>query len=784
MEEFEKPNFFYLGKFFDPKLKKTTKEVFNYDSKFLTTHAVCVGMTGSGKTGLGITLLEEAALNKIPAIIIDPKGDMGNLLLQFPELSAEEFRPWVDAAEAGRKGESVDEYAKTIAEQWKNGLAKWQEDGKRIERLKESVEMAIYTPASKAGIPLSILGSFSPPTKEQALNTSAVRERVSSITSSLLGMLGIDADPIKSREHILLSKIIEDAWSEGKEVTIEMLIQQIQRPSFDKIGAMALDTFFSSKERTNLAVNLNNLLASPGFQAWMEGESLDIQKLLNNKQGKPKLSIISIAHLSDTERMFFVTLLLNQLIMWMRKQPGTSNLGAIFYMDEIFGFFPPTASPPSKLPMLTMLKQARAFGLGIVLATQNPVDLDYKGLANCGTWFIGRLQTERDKARMIEGLNVASNGDINSKEIDEMIAATNTRIFIMRSIHEKQPLLFETRWTLSYLRGPLTLTQIEKLTDHLDKSVKTNKIESSPNPYSNFKPNVPSGIEEYYVKKDNLSSPIYRPLILGSAKLHFVDTKAKLDLWKDVDLISHPTDDGKNVDWQIEDIQANVKQIIQNQPLPDSRYEELPAGLMQEKTYKSFSKTFISWLYQTQIYPLFQFPELGLTSEHNQSEADFRSLVTRTIYQNREINVKKIQEKYNQKIAVISDKIKRAQDKMSQKQQQAGWQKIQTILAAISTMLGAFFKKKITKGTITEANTSIRKIGRMTKDSQSASQAEEEYNNLRQQLNDLQTQMQDEISRIPVIIDPQSLNIEKLEIRPRKSDISVEKIAIIWWPVE
>ena len=464
-QDFEKLGVFYLGKVVDPAKGGTTDELVLYPSKDLTTHAVCVGMTGSGKTGLGITLLEEAAIDKIPSIVIDPKGDLSNLLLTFPAVSPDEFLPWIDEGEAERKGMEREAYAESVAKLWKEGLAKWGEGAERIQKLRSSVEMAVYTPASKAGIPLSILSSFAAPSKELMLDPVALQDRIKSITSGILGLLGIEADPIKSREHILISSIIDQAWQKGINLDLAALIQQVQKPPFDKIGALDVDTFFPPKERMGLSISLNNLLASPGFKAWMEGEPLDIKQMLYTKEAKPKLSIISIAHLSDSERMFFVTLLLNEILSWMRSQPGTSSLRAVLYMEEIFGFFPPTAMPPSKIPMLTLLKQARAFGLGIVLATQNPVDLDYKGLSNCGTWFIGKLQTDRDKSRVIEGLKTASNGEIDSAGLDKMLASTGNRTFILRSIHEKNPILFQTRWTLSYLRGPLTLAQIDSLKD-------------------------------------------------------------------------------------------------------------------------------------------------------------------------------------------------------------------------------------------------------------------------------------------------------------------------------
>ncbi len=464
--DYEKLGLFYLGKTYDMQERKVQPNLLLYESKDLTTHAVCLGMTGSGKTGLGIALLEEAAIDGIPVIAIDPKGDMGNLLLGFPELRPEDFRPWVDPDEAGRRGLTVDQFAAKTADQWREGLASWDQDGARIARLRDAVDMAIYTPGSSAGLPLTVLRSFEAPPPALVNQAEAYRERVGSAVSGLLALLGIVVEPISSREHILLANVLDHSWRAGKNLDMAGLIHAVQSPPFEKVGVMDVETFFPAKDRFGLAMKLNNLLASPSFAAWMEGEPLDVGGLLHTREGKPRLSIMSIAHLSDNERMFFVTILLNEVLAWVRTQPGTSSLRAILYMDEIFGYFPPTANPPSKVPMLTLLKQARAFGVGVVLATQNPVDLDYKGLSNAGTWFLGRLQTQRDKDRVLEGLEGASTAAghaFNRKKMDEILSGLGNRVFVMNNVHNDQPVVFQTRWALSYLRGPLTREQIQTL---------------------------------------------------------------------------------------------------------------------------------------------------------------------------------------------------------------------------------------------------------------------------------------------------------------------------------
>ncbi len=467
MEDYEKLGAFYLGRLFDLKTKENGGLLL-YDSKDLVTHGVCVGMTGSGKTGLCIGLLEEAAIDGVPSIVIDPKGDLTDLLLTFPDLRPEDFRPWINEDEAAKKGLSPDDFAKQQADLWKNGLAQWDQQPERIKRLKDSADFTIYTPGSTAGLPVSIIKSFAAPAAAVRSDEEALHDRINTAVTSLLGLVGVDADPIKSREHILLSTLFEQLWSAGQDLDLAGLIQQIQTPPFAKVGVLDLESFYPGKDRFGLAMLLNNLLAAPTFQTWLEGEPLDIGAMLYTAEGRPRVSVFSIAHLEDNERMFFVSLLLNEVLGWVRAQPGTGSLRALVYMDEIFGFFPPIATPPSKAPLLTLLKQARAFGVGIVLATQNPVDLDYKGLANSGTWFIGRLQTEGDKDRLLEGLEgvaAGTDGGFDRQKMGETLAGLGNRVFLMYNVHEDAPVVFQTRWTMSYLSGPLTRSQIKTLMD-------------------------------------------------------------------------------------------------------------------------------------------------------------------------------------------------------------------------------------------------------------------------------------------------------------------------------
>ncbi|NNE19948.1 MAG: ATP-binding protein, partial [Myxococcales bacterium] len=524
MIDFEKLGKLYLGRELAPDRGEPTEVPVLYDSKDLTTHAVCVGMTGSGKTGLCLSLLEEAAIDGIPALCIDPKGDLGNLLLTFPELRPSDFEPWIDPAEAERKGRTVAAQAEAVSSLWREGLAKWGQDGARIARFRDAVDIAIYTPGSSAGRALRVLESFDPPAEDA--DEDEQRDQIMGAVSGLLALLGIDPDPVNSKEHILLSNLLSHAWSKGESVQLGDLVRRISEPPFDRIGVMDLETFYAESERQKLAMRMNGLLASPGFSTWLDGEPLDIQRLLWTEDGKPRITILSIAHLSEPERMFFVSTLLNRVVSWVRRQSGTSSLRALLYMDEVFGFLPPVSEPPSKRPLLTLLKQARAYGFGIVLATQNPVDLDYKALSNCGTWFLGRLQTERDVARVVDGLEGASSSSgssLDRGEIERMLAGLRSRVFLLHNAHEEKDVLFHTRWAMSYLRGPLTRTQIKLLSPAIDRAAPAGAGSTKPKHRAaaakGARPVVAAGIDEAFLSDE---PGTYRPHLLASVSLHYV----------------------------------------------------------------------------------------------------------------------------------------------------------------------------------------------------------------------------------------------------------------------
>ncbi|MBI4933207.1 MAG: ATP-binding protein, partial [Actinobacteria bacterium] len=451
---------FLLGGQIDPAQHQRTDQLTTVSSGDFTTHGVIVGMTGSGKTGLGVVLIEEALSAGVPALLIDPKGDLTNLCLTFPGLAAADFAPWVNEGDAQKAGQTVDEFAAAQAAAWTKGLAGWGIGPERLAALRATAEFTIYTPGSTAGVGLDIIGSLDAPTG--VTDAEVLGDEIEGFVGGLLGLVGVDADPLTSREHILLSNLIMTEWSAGRSLDLPRLVGMVQQPPLRKLGVFELDQFFPPKDRTAFAMRLNGLLASPSFSAWMAGTSLDIDAMLRSADGKPRCAIVTTAHLSDEGRQFVTTLILGKLVTWMRKQSGTTDLRALLYMDEVAGYLPPTAAPPTKKPIMTLMKQARAFGVGVVLSTQNPVDVDYKALSNAGTWMIGRLQTDRDKQRLLDGMSAASGG-VDVKAVGDTISGLAKREFVLRRAGKDQPEVFTTRWAMSYLRGPLTREQIAVL---------------------------------------------------------------------------------------------------------------------------------------------------------------------------------------------------------------------------------------------------------------------------------------------------------------------------------
>ncbi len=794
MKNYEKLGSFYLGRLYNTDRGEVTPEILLYDAKDLTTHAVCVGMTGSGKTGLCITLLEEAGIDGIPVIAIDPKGDLGNLLLTFPDLGYGDFQPWIAEGEALRKGSTVQEYAKLVAELWRKGLSEWDQETSRISRFRNSVDLAIYTPGSKAGIPLNVLRSFNAPSADAVMDEEALNERISATVSGLLSLLGLTFDPIRSREHILLSNILHAAWSQGRNLEIASLIREIQSPPFQSVGVFDLESFFPVKERMDLAMMLNGLLASPGFSIWMQGEPLNIQNLLWTPAGKPRISILSIAHLPDAQRMFFVTLLLNELVAWVRSQPGTTSLRAILYMDEVYGYFPPTANPPSKLPMLTLLKQARAFGLGCLLATQNPVDLDYKGLSNAGTWFLGRLQTERDIARVLDGLEGASAAisvPFDRHEIERILAGLKSRIFLMNNVHEERPVLFHTRWALSYLRGPLTRAQIEILMRDRKMATEDYKVSATPildvdytaATAEKIRPVLPPEAKEYFLPVAESVGQgnrlLYRPALLGKGRLHYVSKINGVDLWREESVLATQAEFDKDP-WMDAEQLVNVKLDLQHEALPNGSFASLPSGAANAKNYRLWSESLKGRFYRSHSLTIWKCPYLKVTSEQSETERDFRARLSQIAREKRDLAMEKLRKMYAPKLIRLQDKIRRAQQKVDQQKSQYQSQKIQSAISIGATLLGAVLGRK--SSTIGRATTAARGVGRAAREKSDIGRAVDSLEVLQQKLAGLEGEFEIEVSRLQDRLNLESFELEEVRINPQKSDIEVTDVVLLWMP--
>lgn len=818
MEGFEKLGVFYLGKEYDLARKQRLDNLLLYDAKDLVTHAVCVGMTGSGKTGLCIGLLEEAAIDGIPSLVIDPKGDLPNLLLTFPDLAPQDFRPWVNEQEAERKGLSPDEFAVKQAELWSKGLAEWGQDGDRIARLKAAAEFTVYTPGSTAGRPVSILGSFSAPPPALRRDEELLRDRVSNAASGLLTMVGVDPDPIKSREHILVSTILQQAWVEGRDLDLSSLIQMIQSPPITTVGVMDLESFYPAKDRFGLAMLFNNLLAAPGFSTWLTGDPLDIGALLYAPDGRPRVSVMSIAHLSDAERMFFVTLLLNEVLSWTRAQAGTSSLRAIIYMDEIFGYFPPVANPPSKIPLLTLLKQARAFGVGIVLATQNPVDLDYKGLSNTGTWFLGRLQTERDKARVLEGLEgvaLSSAGGFDRAAMEATLAGLGSRVFLMYNVHEDAPVVFQTRWTLSYLAGPLTRTQIKLLNEASTASISTptasmstapattplmaqavsatsaaaNVASAAPDPTlssTGLVAQLPPDIPVFYLPPLGTGGDAaltLKPGLGAVAEVHFRDTKLGVAADRTVAAVLNLEESPVAVDWGTAELVDLDPDRLSTTAPAGASFLPVPPAATRAMSYKTWQKDFADWVYRNQTLKLRSFPALKLVAGPEETEAAFRARIQLAQREARDAMVEKLRRSYGPKLAALEERIRRAQQVVQREEEQAKGQKMQTAISVGATLLGALVGRKVASvGNVGRATTAMRGGVRSINQAGDVARAKETLETVKQAQMELEDEFNAAVAALEAEMTSSQSDLEEIEIRPKKTDVRVRFLALVWLP--
>ncbi len=815
----EKLGSFYLGAEYNLDSNQIMDYPINYDARDLTTHAVCLGMTGSGKTGLCIGLLEEAALDKVPALIIDPKGDMTNLMLQFPKLQPEDFKPWINQDDARRKGKTIDEYSQDTANLWRNGLNDWGIDGSRIKSLQDSTDFVIFTPGSNSGIPISILSSFAAPNLDFSENFEIIREQITGTVSALLELVGVNVDPVRSREAILLATIFEFYWKKNQNLDLTRLINCIQKPPVSKLGVIDVDTFYPKKDRFELAMAFNSLIASPNFQSWLQGESLDIDTLLYSKQGKPRHCIFYLAHLSDRERMLFVTLLLEKVLVWVRRQTGTTSLRALLYFDEVFGFMPPVAEPPSKRPLITLLKQARAFGLGCVLVTQNPVDIDYKALTNTGTWFIGKLQTERDKSRVLEGLKgIVSQSEVeNRQNYGELIGQLSSRVFLYHNVHENKPIVFNTRWAMSYLRGPLTRPQVRQLMQNRKKlNIETETPNLKPSLLENdlgdqitetqhlskYPPIIAPDIPQVFfpirimenqakqsltqkkgsnisIEKTQLS---YKPTIIGSFSVRFLDRKNKIDQQIEKSLIVDDLGASTYLDWKsakesdikITDLLNSYEPVIEKEIF----FEPLSEFVNSPQEFKKLTKDLQDFLYYMRVLKLKKNTELDIIQNPGEPDRDFLIRLLQISREQRDTEVDSLKKKYSKQLDNLEDKIRKLEFDLSSDESDYEARKREEIIGAGESVLGFFLGSRRTS----TATTAARRRRLTAKAKMNISKTKKEIIEAKKDV----TQLQEELKKaVEKIVEKYEKGIERLnyeEFKPKRSDIKIKSVALAWKP--
>ncbi len=798
-------NRFYLGRIFDPKKDEITQDALMYDPDDLTTHAVCVGMTGSGKTGLCIDLLEEAALQGIPALMIDPKGDITNTLLHFPELRAEDFVPWVDPDQARREDKTIEQAGADAAALWTKGLAKWDIGPERVKALKDAAHFAVYTPGSEAGIPVNILASLKAPGIPWDENREMLVEKISGIVMGLLGLVGLDdLDPVRSKEHILISNIFESSWSRGKDLDLTELILQIQNPPFEKLGVMELDNFFPEKERQELSIMLNSILAAPTFQSWIKGDPLDIESFLYGADGRPRHSVFYIAHLSDAERMFFVTLLYAAVETWMRKQKGSTTLRALIYFDEIFGYLPPVKNPPSKTPMLRMLKQARAFGVGQVLVTQNPVDVDYKALSNAGTWFIGKLQTEQDKNRLLDGLEGAAPG-LDRKTYDKLISTLDKRVFLLHNVHEDQPVLFHTRWAMNYLTGPLTRVQLPALNDLAgagqsapapaasSHAKRSSKATTGGESLTSTRPNVPAGIDEYYLPNNlsllkavdlaGISAPqqveyqvVYKPALIAQATIRFMKRNYNLDYDLVTTALVREPDQTGRVSW--DDWGAEPIDLDELEPgaRAEARFHDLTSPLSDGTKLRELETDFKDWIYHSVTVSIRANEELEVFAGPQVSQGEFRRMCAEAAEDALEEEKEKVMVSFKKKLDTIKDRLMREKRELDEDEVELSQRKMEEIGTHAENLISLLAGRQ---RRMTTSLTKRRMTSQAKADVKESLDTIEEY---KKEIEDLEKERLEALAEVEEKWREILESDAEIPVTPYKKDILLELFGVGWLP--
>ena len=780
----------------------------------LTTHGVIVGMTGSGKTGLGVIVIEEALRSGLPVIAIDPKGDLTNLCLTFPDLAATDFRPWIDDAQARNAGKTPDQFAADQAALWKKGLADWGLGGSDIGELRSRTDFSIYTPGSESGVPVNIVGSLQVPPDMSDLEV--VGDEIEGFVTGLLGLVGVDADPLSSREHILLSNLINHSWSEGRALDLMTLVGMIATPPIRKLGVFELDQFFPGADRMKLAMQLNGLLASPSFAAWAAGPPLDIGSMLFTPQGAPRCAIITTAHLSDDERQFVTSLVLSKLVTWMRRQSGTTDLRAMLYMDEVAGYLPPTANPPTKKPIMLLMKQARAFGVGVVLSTQNPVDIDYKAISNAGTWMIGRLQTDRDKARLLDGMSSASGG-VDVDAIGDTISGLGKREFVLRRAGQDRPEVFTTRWAMSYLRGPMTRDQIGRLMDaeRVEVEVAAAPAPSSgvvgrPTPVPGAAPGepvladdesavMPDVADGTAVRWADVASPWLaevggdsRGTRLAAAPVRRVSLRydeARADLVHDdeFECVLFPL--GEQVDAS-QMVRVDYDDRDLRPTPPDMPVYRLTEAKVANKTFwSSLDKAIRDQLVRTSTVEIRSNQGLKLFGRPGEQADAFEARCLKSADDRAEAEIASLRDKYETRAKRLRDQIDGLEDRIDVLEEQSKSTRNSELLSTAGSVLGGLLggsksKGGLLGGLLGDAGTAARRRGRTGAAGERVDAAQNKLERLTDDLEALEAELASEIIEIDRKWMDLANDSSTIEVGLESSDVKVVQLTLTWIPVD
>ena len=800
---------FHIGYAIDPATGKPGADEVVVGSSDLTTHAVVTGMTGSGKTGLAVVLLEEARLAGIPTLVLDPKGDMTNLALVFPDLEPASFRPWVSEADAQAAGLSADDYAAKQATVWREGLAANGIGPDRLQALRDAGDVTIYTPGSTAGAPLNVVGSLNAPPLSWDTDAEALRDEIEGTVTSLLALVGIAADPLSSREHVLLSNLIENAWRARRDLDLGTLIGEIQSPPIRKLGVFEIDQFFPPADRTKLAFTLNGLVASPTFAAWAEGEPLDPQRLLFSDDGKARCAVVYLAHLSEEERQFVVTLVFSKLVTWMRAQEGTPDLRALVYMDEVFGYVPPSAAPPPKKPILTIFKQGRAFGLGLVLSTQNPVDLDYKAMSNAGTWLVGRLQTENDKARVLEGLRSAA-GSTDVAELDRAIGGLGKRQFLLVSAKASSPRLLATRWAMSYLCGPLTKEQIERLRPATapassPSATATEPARAMPAPGPSLTapavpalaedetpipPPVAAGVAVSYLEPAaawssavgaTAGSTRLRAFLAARVSLRYDDSAANVDEQEEFEAVYGPLDGGLDlgsetqVDYDDRDFAAS--------PPPGVTFVLPQAPVAEPRFFAQTAKDIQRTLVERRPLELQRNRTLKLVSRPGESPEDFAVRCDAAAQERADVEAAKIRDRLEARRDRLSAALAQAQRRVEELDTDTRTRQANELIAGAGAVLGALFGgRRSARSMASAVGGAASRRGMTTRTSERQETAEAKIERTTDDLTDLEQEILDEVAEIDERWRRTAGEIDTLTIRLEATDVRVVETRLVWVP--